>query len=63
MNTKCADQPEHPLRLNSVFVIQCLGSIISKLATSEISVAEEAGLSLVSSETSKTGFVGQSYTE
>ena len=47
---KCADQPAHPRRLISAFVIHFLKSIISKLATIEIaffllvSVAEETGL-------------------
>ena len=31
-----ADQPAHPRRLISAFVIQFLGSIICKLATGEI---------------------------
>ena len=49
-------------RLISAFVIRLLESIISKLASSDISifqlvsVAEETGLSLALSETSKTGF-------
>ena len=34
-----------------------LESIISRLATSKISVAEQAGLNLTLSETPKTGFV------
>ena len=48
-NNKGADQPAHPRRLISAFVIRFLGSIISKLATCEISifkqvsVAEETG--------------------
>ena len=33
-----ADQPEHPSRLISTFVIRFLENIISKLATSEISI-------------------------
>ena len=36
-NNKGADQPAHPHRLFSTFVIPFLVSIISKLATSEIS--------------------------
>ena len=63
-NNKGADQPAHPRSLISAFVIPLLESIISKLATSEISifwldsVAEDTGLSLVFfSETPKTGFV------
>ena len=45
------------------FVIRLLEGIVSKLATSEVSIfqlvsaAEETGLSLASSDTSKTGFV------
>ena len=47
-NNKGADQPAHPRSLISTFIIQILESIISKLATGEISifklasVAEEA---------------------
>ena len=37
-NNKGADQPVHPLSLISTFVIRLLESIISKLATSEISL-------------------------
>ena len=36
-NNTVADQPAHPRRLISTFVIPLLKSIISKLATSEIS--------------------------
>ena len=63
VNNKGADQPAHPHRLISAFVIHVLESIISKLATSEIfifeliSVAEETGLNLALMETLKTGFV------
>ena len=52
-----ADQPAHPRRLISAFVIRFLESIISKLGTSEMSiiyldsVAEETGFSLSLSET------------
>ena len=62
-NNRGADQPTHLRRLISAFVIPFLESIISKLATSEISifllvsVAEQAGLYFVFSETLKTGFV------
>ena len=62
-NNKGVDQPAHQRRLISAFVIRLLETIISKLATSEISffylvsVAEETGLSLGLSETPKTGFV------
>ena len=55
-----ADQPAHPRSLISAFVIRFLESIISRLATSEIvlvSVAEQAGLNITSSETPKTGFL------
>ena len=61
---KGADQPAHRRSLIAVFIIRLLGSIISKFATSEItilklvSVAEETYLSLAASETAKTG---QSY--
>ena len=47
----------------NIFVIHLLESIISKLASSQISifqlvsVAEETGLSVALSETPKTGFV------
>ena len=37
-NNKGADQPAHPRRLISTFVIRLLESIISKLASSEISI-------------------------
>ena len=49
VNNKGADQPGHPHSLISTFVIRLLKSIISKLATSKISifllvsVAEETG--------------------
>ena len=62
-NNKGADQPGNLCSLISAFVILLLESIISKLATSEISlfwqvsVAEQAGLKLVLSETQKTGFL------
>ena len=36
-NNKDADQPAHPRSLISVFVIRCLGSIISFLAIVEFS--------------------------
>ena len=56
-NNKGGDQPARPRSLISTFVIRLLESIISKLATSKISifwlvcVAEETGLSLAMSET------------
>ena len=62
-NNTGADQPAHPRRLISAFVIRFLESIISKLATGEISifylvsVAGETCLNIVLSETPKTGFV------
>ena len=37
-NNKCADQPAHPRRLISAFVIRLSRCIISRLATSEISI-------------------------
>ena len=58
-----ADQPAHPRSLISVFVIHYLESIICKLAIGKISiiqlvsVAEETGLKLASTETPKTGFI------
>ena len=63
VNNKGADQPAHPCRLFSTFVIRPLESIIYKLATGEITVfwlvpvAEETGLSLALSETLISGFV------
>ena len=62
-NNTDAEQPAHPRSLISVFVVRVVESIISKLATGEISifylvcVAEETGKSLAFSETPKTGFV------
>ena len=62
-NNKGADQPAHQRRLISAFVIRFLESLISKLATREISifllitVAEETGLKLPLSETRKTGYL------
>ena len=62
-NNKGADQPAHTRSLISAFVIRLLQSIISGLASSEISIfylvsiAEETGLSLTLSETPKIGFV------
>ena len=62
-NNKGADQPVHSRSLISAFVILLLESIISRLATSEIlsfyvvSVAEQAGFNLTSSETPNTGFL------
>ena len=62
-NNKYADQPAHPRRLISAFVIRFLESSISKLATSEnsvfllVSVAGVTGLIFALSKTPKTGFV------
>ena len=62
-NNTGADQPAHPRSLISTFAIHLLESIISRLATGQISlfylvsVAEETGLSLAISETPKTVFV------
>ena len=59
-NNKGADQPVHPRRLISAFVIPFLERIISKLATSKssifllVSIAEQSGLNLTLSETQKT---------
>ena len=58
-NNKCPDQPAHPHRLISAFVIRLLESIISKPAIGEILifwlviVAEGTDLSLALSETRK----------
>ena len=38
VNNKGADQPAHPRRLISASVIHFLDSIISKLATGEVSI-------------------------
>ena len=62
-NNKGADQPAHPRSLISAFVVPCLDSIIPPLAIAKISslqlfcVAEQAGLSLIWSQTPKTGFL------
>ena len=62
-NNKDADQPAHLHSLISAFVIHLLESIISRLATSEISIFElvlvavKAGLNLTLSGTQKTGFL------
>ena len=67
MNIKGADQPAHPRRLISAFVIRLLESIISRLAMSKISifqlvsVAEQAGLNNTFSETLKTGCRGEAH--
>ena len=57
-----ADQPAHPRRLISAYVIRFLERIICKLGSGEISifllvsVAEVTGLKFALSETPKTGF-------
>ena len=62
-NNPSADQPAHLRSLISAFVFRLLESIMSRLATSEIScfflvsVSEQIGLNLTFSETPKTGFV------
>ena len=62
-NYKGTDQPAHPRRLISAFIIRFLKSTICKLAIDEfsnfslVSVVEETGLSLALSDTPKTGFV------
>ena len=62
-NNKDADQPAHPRRLLSAFIVRSLERIISKLATSEnsifllIFVAEQVGLGMTWSETQKTCFL------
>ena len=61
-NNTGADQPAHPRRLISAFVIRFSESIICKLNTCEISiffvsVSEETGLKLALSENPKTGFL------
>ena len=62
-NNKGADQPAHPRSLISTFVVHYLDSIIPILAKSKfsrlylVSVAEQAGLSHIWSQTPKTGFL------
>ena len=59
---KDSDQPAYPRSLICAFVIRILERIISRLASSEISifelvsVAEQAGLNLTLLETAKKGF-------
>ena len=63
VNNKGVDQSAHQCRLIRAFAICFLESIISKLASSKISifmlvpVAEETGLSLALSKIRKTGFL------
>ena len=60
---RLADQPAHPRSLISTFVVRCLDSIMPLVSISEISslylasVAAQAGLSLLWSQTPKTGFL------
>ena len=62
-NNKGADQPAHPRSLINVFLVRCLDGIIPLLAIAEISrlelvsAAEQTGLSLIWSQTPKTGFI------
>ena len=62
-NNKGADQPAHPRRLTSAFVVRWLDSIIRLVSISRISslclsaVAAQACLSLPWSKTPKTGFL------
>ena len=62
-NNKDADQLAHPRSLISAFVLRCLDSITPLLAMAEISrlllacVAEQVGLTLLWSQTPKTGFL------
>ena len=58
-----ADQSAHSHNLISTFIVHCLDSIIPLVSISEISslylasVAAQAGLSLLWSQTPKTGFL------
>ena len=62
-NNKGADQPAHPRSLISAIVVRYLDSIIPLVCKSEISslylasVAAQAGLCLIWSQTPKTGFL------
>ena len=59
-NDKSADQPAPFVCLISAFIIGILESIVSRLAQSQILIfylAMETGLSLILSETPKTGLV------
>ena len=63
VNNKSVGQPAHPRSLISTFVVHCLDSIIPLVSISKISslqlisVAEQASLSLLWSQTTKTGFL------
>ena len=62
-NNKGADQPAHPRSLISAFVVRCLDSVMSVISVSKISsrmlasVAEQASLSLIWSETPEDTFL------
>ena len=59
-NNKGADQPAHPRRLISAFVVHCLDSIIPIMLHPKFqdsSVAEKADLSLTWSNPQKAGFL------
>ena len=63
-NNKGTDQPEHPRRLISTFIIRFLERIICNLATGEISifsVTEEIGLKLALSKTQRQVFSRRSH--
>ena len=50
-NNKGADQPAHPRSLISAFVVRCLDSLMSVISVIKLaSVAEQASLSLTSSD-------------
>ena len=61
-NNKGADQPAHPRSLISAFIVRCLDSVMSLVSVTKISsrmlafVAEQASLSLTSSETPEYTF-------
>ena len=57
-NNKGTEQPAHPRRLISAFVIYHISTCFKRRFNFlQVSVAEETGLSLALSETLKTGFV------
>ena len=64
-NSKGADQSAHAHSLISAFVIHSLESFISNLAICEtltvllVSVGEQTGLSLIRSQTPKSGFLAK----
>ena len=61
-NNKGADQPAHARSLISAFVVRCLDSVMSQVYVTKISslvlasVAEQASLSLIWSETPEDTF-------